>query len=98
MDQPKAPSDLSQRSQSLWREYAGSRVKGTGRLIMLEIALRHFDLADEARRKRIEVGLTTKTERSGVEHLTPCLKIEKEATQLFLKIWQKLNLHLLPMK
>ena len=90
---PTPPEHLSERSKSLWKELVGNRINSSGRITMFQEALEALDLADLAREARIKEGLITVTKRSGVSHINPLLKIERENRQLFAKIWTSLNLY-----
>lgn len=91
-----APAHLSERSQALWREVVPARGKSPGRLALLAEGLAALDRAEEARAAIAETGLTTKTERSGVIHISPLVKIEREARQQFRQVWSDLGLHFDP--
>jgi phage terminase small subunit len=89
---PGPPSHLSQRSKELWKVHVGDRVKSPGRITAFQISLEALDRADAAREILDVEGLTTTTKRSGVVHVHPLLKVEKEARHLFYKIWSGLGL------
>jgi phage terminase small subunit len=89
---PDPPGHLSDRSKQLWREFVGSRIRGP-RVVSFQTALEYLDLADSARRERVEGGLVIRTKRSGLMHLNPVLKIEQDAREKFLKIWKQLGLN-----
>jgi phage terminase small subunit len=61
--------------------------------VLFQIALEYFDLAEQAREQRMKEGLTSKTKRTGVPHLNPVLSVEQQATQSFLKLWERLGLN-----
>lgn len=90
------PSHLSERSQALWRSVVPSRGKSPGRLVLLAEGLAALDRAEEARAAIAESGLTTKTERTGVLHLNPLVKCEREARAQFRQVWADLGLHFDP--
>lgn len=90
------PSHLSEKSQELWRSVVPSRGKSPGRLALLAEGLAALDRAEQARAEIAATGLTTKTERSGVVHVSPLVKIEREARQQFRQVWADLNLHFDP--
>ena len=89
---PGPPGHLSEKSKALWHEFVGIRVTSPGRILSFQQALESLDLAEEARETRQREGLTVTTERSGVSHAHPLLKVERENRQLFLKVWAKLGL------
>ncbi len=87
------PAHLSEPSKQLWKHLLETgRIRTLPRLALLQTALEARDRADEARLK-IGDALTIKTERSGVEHLNPLLRLERENRQLFVKIMGQLSLH-----
>jgi phage terminase small subunit len=91
--QPVAPpAGLSERSQQLWKELVPSRCRSLGRLTMLAEALRVLDLADQAHEIVKAQGMVTTTKRSGVSHINPALKAERELRQQFLRTWETLGL------
>jgi hypothetical protein len=58
-----------------------------GRLVMVEIALRELDRATAAR-EQIEVdGLVTVTEKTGMSHTHPLVRVEQVALQRFTRLW-----------
>jgi hypothetical protein len=63
-----------------------------GPLVLLEEALAALDRSNEARRLVGEQGLTTTTERSGVVHMNPLAKVEKESREQFARAWKDLGL------
>lgn len=81
------PAHLSPRSQGLWRELVPSRAKSAGRVALVQTALEALDRADAARAVLEVEGMVTTTKRSGVAHLHPLLKVERESRQLFARIW-----------
>ena len=90
---PEPAEHLSERSKGLWRELVGTRVKGTSRIVSFGIALEYLDLAEQARQKRLKDGLVAKTKRTGVPHLNPVLRVEQQAMQSFVKLWERLGLN-----
>ena len=62
-----------------------------GRLAMLQAALEAMDRADAAREVVSREGMTTTTQRSGVQHLHPLLKVEKESRHQFTTLWANLG-------
>jgi len=90
---PASPQHLSDRSKELWNEIVGEQVRGTGALIYFQTALEALDRAEEARTQIKAEGTTTKTARSGVVHVHPLVKVERESRQLFARLWDNLWLH-----
>lgn len=90
---PGPPEHLSERSKALWMELMPTRNWGTGRLVTFLNALECLDLADAAREARTKEGLTITTQRSGVTHANPLLKVERENRALFIKTWAMLGLN-----
>jgi len=86
------PKHLSERSQQLWREVVPERIS-PGRLVTIQSALEALDRATGARDIIEREGLTVESERSGLSHLHPLLKVESEAASRFERLWLKLNLH-----
>lgn len=89
---PGPPSHLSQLSKELWKVHVGDRVRSPGRITAFQIGLEALDRANVAREILDEQGLTTTTKRSGVVHVHPMVKVEKESRQLFFKVWSNLGL------
>lgn len=90
--QHQPPEYLSDKAKSLWRAVVPRRASSIERCALLTSALEALDRADEARRQLATVGLVTNTERSGVAHAHPCVKIEKESRQQFKQFWTALGL------
>src|SRR5436190_901995 len=76
---PEPPGHLSDRSRALWLDVAGSRVKATPRLALLQTALESLDRADAAREKIAAEGMVTVTKGTGVAHLSPLVRAERDA-------------------
>lgn len=89
---PDSPSHLSDRSKTLWRQLVPSRALSPGRLALLEEALSALDRSDEARGIIAREGMAKVTERTGMVHLNPVVKVERESRQLFVKIMDSLGL------
>jgi phage terminase small subunit len=85
------PDSLSHEARKIWERVETSRFS-TGRLILLEQALLTLDRANQARAIIEREGLITVTKRSGVPHLHPAVKIEKENRHLFMKTWKAIGL------
>ncbi len=90
------PFGLSQKAEDLWNSVAGRRGSSPERLALLEIALRALDRAFEASKLIQEQGLTVTTVRSGVSHVSPLVKVEREAWAVFGKLWHELGLRFDP--
>ncbi len=89
---PSPPEGLSERALALWHDVVPRRGISKERLCLLTEALRALDRAESARRLVDEQGLTTTTGRSGVTHVHPAVKVERESRQQFAKIWVDLGL------
>jgi phage terminase small subunit len=89
---PEPPEYLSEKSKKLWRYHVGDRVISPGRIEAFRLALEALDTSDRARCILNEEGLTTVTKKSGVVHVHPLVKVERENKQLFFKIWNTLGL------
>ncbi len=89
---PEPAPHLSARSTALWRELVPSRARSAGRLVLLQSALEALDRADQAREVLDREGLTTTTKRSGVVHLHPLVRVEKDSRAQFRAAWSRLGL------
>ena len=90
---PEPAEHLSERAKALWRDVLALQAKASpGRLALLQVGLEALDRADEARQVIEREGMTTKTATTGVLHVHPLLKVEREARQVFLRAWGQLNL------
>ena len=89
---PAAPHHLSPRGRQLWGEVGPTAAKTAGRQALLQAALECLDTADAARRLVEAEGLIVKTERSGVAHVHPGVRVEREARGQFARIWKELGL------
>lgn len=85
------PEGLSERSRNFWREVAGRRVRSPGRLVLFEEGLRCLDIAEQASVER-SGAMTVTTPGSGVVHVHPLLKVERENRQLAFRILDGLGL------
>lgn len=90
------PAHLSERSQGLWMA-AVRPGNSHGRLAMIEQALAALDRADAAREAIGRDGMTTTNKDTGLVHVHPLLKVEKDARAQFAALWGKLGLHFNPM-
>jgi phage terminase small subunit len=86
------PGHLSDRSQRLWLDCVPRRARSPGRLALLQASLEALDLADRARLKVEEEGMTKTTEKTGAVHVHPLLKVATEARRQFMSGWEKLGL------
>jgi hypothetical protein len=86
------PDQLSPSSEALWVQVAGRRAKSPGRLALVEQALRARDRAEEFRALLATQDLVTVTTTTGAVHVNPAVRSEREARQLFAKIWTALHL------
>ena len=91
MNLPPPPECLSDRSKDIWVRVVRRRFSD-GRLILLEQALLALDRAEEAREAVNHDGLLSVTRRSGVTHINPAARIERENRQLFARIWKSIGL------
>lgn len=86
-----APDHLSERSKELWQRLL-PRCRSLGRRTMLAEALAALDRLDEIRAALAVEGLTSKNERTGMVHVNPLLKAEKDAQTLFARLWTFMGL------
>jgi phage terminase small subunit len=84
------PDHLSERSKDLWSRLL-PRCKSLGRKTMLAEALAALDRLNEIRVALEKEGLTTKNEKTGMVHVNPLLKAEKDARTLFSRLWGQLS-------
>ena len=92
-DQP--PSHLSEDAQAIWRGVI-HRAQSPGRRVFVLQALEAWDRADQARRQIASEGLTTTTKSTGVVHVHPLVKVERDNRALFARLWKKLAFHFDP--
>ncbi|ACN17850.1 hypothetical protein HRM2_48010 [Desulforapulum autotrophicum HRM2] len=88
----EAPAHLSESAESIWLEYAGTIIKSPARLALFQSGLEAMDRAKQARQLVAKEGMIQKTERSGVSHAHPGLKIEKESQAAMLKAFKLLGI------
>ena len=88
---PEPPDDMTGRSQTLWRAVVFPGC-GAGRLEAIHSALLALDRADEAAAILKRDGLTTTNKATGVVHIHPAQRIEKDARTLFHRVWKELDL------
>lgn len=89
---PEPPAGLSEKAKALWNDVVPRRCRSPERLALLAVALQSLDRADAAATVIGCEGMLTKTETTGVVHVHPLLKIERDARQLFARIWGSLAL------
>ena len=66
-----APERLSDRSRRIWGRIVPKNRRSTGRVTILEEALRALDKVDQVREILERDGMVTKTEKTGAIHLHP---------------------------
>lgn len=90
---PDPPAHLSERSRELWSAIGPKEARSVGRRTLFQTALEALDSADSARRIIAAEGLIVRTGKSGVAHLHPAAKAEKESRAAFMSAWHQLDLH-----
>ena len=88
---PEPPAHLSERSQALWCDLGPRNCPETGRRVLFQQALESLDRADAARAAVAAEGITTTTERSGVAHAHPMIRVESDARRQFFRLWTALG-------
>lgn len=88
---PDPPAHLSERAQALWTAVLRGRRVSPGRLALVQAALEALDRADGARELIAQQGIVVTSERSGVAHAHPAVKIEREARAQFASMWRALG-------
>jgi phage terminase small subunit len=88
---PDPPGHLSDRSQELWRAVITGPL-APGRAAVVITALEALDRAGEASRILAAEGLTVTTATTGVAHVHPAVKIERDSRALFARLWMALGL------
>ena len=89
---PQPPAGLEEPYQELWSRYA-YRMGYPGRLITFAQCLYALQRADQARQMVDRQGLTVTTKKTGMKHLNPLLKVEKENRDVAVKLWKQLGLN-----
>jgi phage terminase small subunit len=89
--QSEPPDHLSEPAKKLWHDLS-PECTTPGRQLLLEQMLAAYDRAEQSRVQIEAAGLTATTERSGVVHVHPLLKIERENRALLAKLASTLNL------
>lgn len=87
-----APAGLSPRSAELWAEVVPKQATSAGRRALVEEALRALDRADQMRVAVDRDGPVTVNETTGMTHVHPCCKLEREARQAFSRLWTQMHL------
>ncbi len=88
-----APPGLSPKSAALWAALVPAQATTPARREFLYQALLALDRADAAAATVMKEGMITVTERSGVAHIHPLVKAERESRQAFARMWTALALH-----
>lgn len=86
-----APPHLSARAAALWSQYAQPD-RGNAWLALLRSELEALDRSDQATALLAAEGLTVITSGSGVAHVHPAVRIEKDARGQFAGILRQLGL------
>lgn len=89
---PPAPDHLHDDDAVVWDRVVAEFVFGTEGLVLLEAALTARGRAREAREDIEANGLTFTTPDSGVEHIRPSVRIERDALREFRLTWAQLKL------
>jgi len=85
------PGHLTATAQSIWAEIVPSRIKTPRVLVVLLAALEAFDRAGSAREAIKRDGMTTLS-ATGIPHVHPLLKVERDSRQQFVSVWKSLYL------
>jgi len=88
---PPAPDHFSEESKALWSEHI-PEMRAQSRIALLIQALTCLDIAEQARLKVVEEGLTVRYGKSNMPHVHPALQIRKENLNLAVKIFITLGL------
>ena len=88
---PPAPEHLSVRAQSLWRAMV-ERCTTDGRRVLLQTGLEALDRATLARESIATEGMTATTASTGVAHVNPLIRVERDARNQFAAIFRQLGL------
>lgn len=79
------------RAAALWSRYAKPD-RGNAWLALLRSGLEAMDRSDEATAILAAEGLVVTTARSGVAHVNPAVRIEKDTRGQFALLWRQLGL------
>jgi P27 family predicted phage terminase small subunit len=85
------PSHLSPAAKKLWREVVPSEVKSSRVLAVLTAGLEAFDRAADARKAIKRDGMVS-VSGTGIPHVHPLLKVERDSRQQFVAVWKSLGL------
>lgn len=96
MDMLKAPPGLSKDSRAIWRTICEGWAVDEQSAVVLGVALRAYDRAEQARIMLKKEGLTITSERSGVRHVHPAVGVEATARGQFLAAWKQLGFDVVP--
>ena len=86
------PAHLSDGSKALWRALVPRRAKSPERMALLTTALESRDRAETASAIVAREGVVLTTQKTGMVHLNPVLRLERDSRQLFVRCWQALGL------
>src|SRR5262245_43460665 len=86
------PDGFSASSQRLWQVLVPRRARSIGRRALLEETLRARDRAEEFRLLIAAQGLVGTTKTTGMVHMNPLVRAEKDARALFAKLASLLGL------
>ncbi|MFC1660556.1 hypothetical protein ACFL3S_03680 [Gemmatimonadota bacterium] len=91
---PQPAGDLSEESKRLFLETVAHEPArwNPPKVALLNEGLRARDRAEEARRTLAAQGVTF-TSDSGVVHVHPAVRIEKDSTGIFIRVWNQLGLN-----
>lgn len=95
-DLPEPPGHLHPEDADVWRRVTEEFVFGTEGLVLLEAALTARGRARQAREDIEENGIAFVNQDTGVEHVRPAVRIEKDALREFRLAWNALKLDVQP--
>lgn len=90
-DNTTPPAHLSEAAQALWREVVPSQVKTPRVLAVVLAGLEARDRAASAREAIERDGMTSMS-ATGLTHVHPLLKVERDSRQQFVAVWKALYL------
>lgn len=93
---PDPPAHLSERARAIWRDAVAGPVKTPSQASLLLVGLEALDRGAQARMIIDKEGLIQRTERSGVSHAHPAVKIEKESLALAAKVFISIGMTVPP--
>ena len=88
---PPPPTHLSPGSRELWEKLVPARCESPERVELLAAALMARDRAEAAREALERDGMTSES-KTGLVHVHPLVRVEKDALALFARIWSSLGL------